>query len=134
MLTTMIDMLMSAEADAVCGVGHGERSKARVNQRNGYRHPDFDTRAGTLDLATPQAVLGQLRLDGLLERRRRAEAALTSGGRDLLTARVGTRVGAEASLFVGSPGSDLSAARSPRGRRRQARCATRRRSRRPTDR
>ena len=37
---------MSAEADAVCGAGHGERSEARVNHRNGYRHRDFDTPAG----------------------------------------------------------------------------------------
>jgi hypothetical protein len=43
LLTTMIDTLMSAEADAVCGAGHGERSGARVNHRNGYRHRDFDT-------------------------------------------------------------------------------------------
>ena len=34
LLTTMIDTLMSAEADAVCGAGHGERSSERVNSRN----------------------------------------------------------------------------------------------------
>ena len=56
LLTTMIDTLMSAEADAVCGAGHGEGSAARVNHRNGYRHRDFDTRAGTLDVAIPVSV------------------------------------------------------------------------------
>lgn len=78
LLTTMIDTLMSAEADAVCGAGHGERSEARVNQRNGYRHRDFDTRAGTLDVAIPKLRQGSYFPDWLLERRRRAEAALTS--------------------------------------------------------
>jgi transposase-like protein len=78
MLTTMIDTLMSAEADAVCGAGHGERSSERVNQRNGYRHRDFDTRAGTLDVAIPKLRSGSYFPDWLLERRRRAEAALTS--------------------------------------------------------
>ena len=78
LLTTMIDTLMSAEADAVCGAAHGERSEHRVNQRNGYRHRDFDTRAGTLDVAIPKLRSGSYFPDWLLERRRRAEAALTS--------------------------------------------------------
>src|SRR3954465_1395219 len=78
LLTTMIDTLMSAEADAVCGAGHGERSEQRVNHRNGYRHRDFDTRAGTLDVAIPKLRSGSYFPDWLLERRKRAEAALTS--------------------------------------------------------
>jgi putative transposase len=78
LLTTMIDTLMSAEADAVCGAAHGERSEHRVNHRNGYRHRDFDTRAGTLDVAIPKLRSGSYFPDWLLERRRRAEAALTS--------------------------------------------------------
>ena len=78
MLTTMIDTLMSAEADAVCGAGHGERSEHRTNHRNGYRHRDFDTRAGTLDVAIPKLRQSSYFSDWLLERRRRAEAALTS--------------------------------------------------------
>ncbi|BBX82143.1 hypothetical protein MAUB_00160 [Mycolicibacterium aubagnense] len=41
---------MGAEADALCGAGYGERSAERTNSRNGYRHRQFDTRAGTLDL------------------------------------------------------------------------------------
>ena len=78
LLTTMIDTLMSAEADAVCGAGYGERSSERVNSRNGYRHRDFDTRAGTLDVAIPKLRQGSYFPHWLLERRRRAEAALTS--------------------------------------------------------
>jgi putative transposase len=78
MLTTFINTLMSAEADAVCGAGYGERSTERTNVRNGYRHRDFDTRAGTLDVAIPKLRTGSYFPDWLLERRRRAERALTT--------------------------------------------------------
>jgi putative transposase len=54
MVKSFAERLMSAEADAVCGAGYGERSAERVNSRNGYRHRDFDTRAGTVDLAVPK--------------------------------------------------------------------------------
>ena len=78
MLTTFINTLMSAEADAVCGAEYGARSAERTNVRNGYRHRDFDTRAGTLDIAIPKLRAGSYFPDWLLERRRRAERALTT--------------------------------------------------------
>ncbi len=78
MLTTFINALMSAEADAVCGAEYGARSETRTNSRNGYRHRDFDTRVGTLDVAIPKVRQGSYFPDWLLERRRRAEAALTT--------------------------------------------------------
>ncbi len=43
LLSTFIAALMGAEADALCGAGYRERSDERSNQRNGYRHRDFDT-------------------------------------------------------------------------------------------
>jgi transposase-like protein len=54
LLTTFVNALLSAQADAVCGAGYGERSSERVNSRNGYRHRDLDTRVGTLDVAVPK--------------------------------------------------------------------------------
>jgi putative transposase len=78
LLTTFVDVLMSAEADAICGASYGTPSPDRVNVRNGYRHRDFDTRVGTLDVAIPKLRSGSYFPDWLLERRRRAEAALTS--------------------------------------------------------
>jgi putative transposase len=78
MLTTFINTLMSAEADAVCGAPYGMPGPDRVNVRNGYRHRDSGTRAGTLDVAIPKLRSGSYFPDWLLERRRRAEAALTS--------------------------------------------------------
>src|SRR3954464_11268611 len=78
MLTTFMNTLMSAEADAVCGAPYGESSPERTNVRNGYRPREFDTRAGTVELAIPKLREGSYFPDWLLERRRRAERALTS--------------------------------------------------------
>src|SRR3954471_20324863 len=78
MLTTFINTLMSAEADAVCGAEYGERSDARINVRNGYRPREFDTRAGTRQVAIPKLRAGTYFPDWLLEHRRRAERALTT--------------------------------------------------------
>ena len=77
MLGSFIQTLMGAEADAICGAGYGERIPERVNSRNGYRHRDFDTRAGTIDLAVPKLREGSYFPGWLLEPRRRAERALT---------------------------------------------------------
>lgn len=78
MLSDFIQVLMSAEADAACGAPYGVPSPDRVTSRNGYRHRDFDTRAGTIDVAIPKLRSGSYFPEWLLERRRRAEAALTS--------------------------------------------------------
>ncbi len=60
LLQTFVNTLLSAEADAVCGATYGQSSPERVNQRNGYRHRDFDTRAGTLDVAIPKLRQGSV--------------------------------------------------------------------------
>jgi transposase-like protein len=80
MVTSFAESLMSADADAdaVCGAAYGERSGERVNIRNGYRQRSWDTRAGSIDLAIPKLRQGSYFPDWLLERRRRAEAALVS--------------------------------------------------------
>ena len=78
LLTTFVNALLSAQADAVCGAGYGERTRERVNSRNGYRHRDLATRVGTLDVAVPKLRQGSLYPFWLLERRKRAERALTS--------------------------------------------------------
>ena len=56
MVQTFAEALMSADADAVCGAGYGQRSPDRSNTRNGYRHRGWDTRAGSIDLGHPQAT------------------------------------------------------------------------------
>src|SRR5689334_18905928 len=78
MVKTFAEALMSAEADVVCGADYGERSDERVNQRNGYRNRDWDTRAGSVELAIPKLRHGSYFPDWLLQHRRRAEQALVS--------------------------------------------------------
>ena len=73
-----INTLLSADADSVCGASYGVRDEGRTNRRNGYRHRDLDTRVGTLDVAVPKLREGSYFPEWLLERRRRAEGALTS--------------------------------------------------------
>jgi putative transposase len=78
MVRVFAEQLMSAEADAVCGAGYGERSEDRVNRRNGYRDRDFDTRVGTVELRVPKLRQGSYYPEWLFERRRRAERALVA--------------------------------------------------------
>ena len=46
LLQTVINALLSADADAVVGAEWGRPAPERVTQRNGYRHRDLDTRIG----------------------------------------------------------------------------------------
>jgi transposase-like protein len=78
LLGTVINSLLSADADSVCGADYGVASPDRVTQRNGYRHRELDTRVGTIDVAIPKLRQGTYFPDWLLERRKRAEAALIS--------------------------------------------------------
>ena len=39
--------MMSAQADQIGGAAHGERSEYRMNRHDGYRPPEWDTRART---------------------------------------------------------------------------------------
>jgi putative transposase len=78
MLKAFAEALMSAEASAMCGAALGERSEDRINSRNGYRVRDWDTRAGSIDLAIPKLREGSYYPDWLLVPRRRAEQALVA--------------------------------------------------------
>ncbi|HWB71708.1 MAG TPA: IS256 family transposase [Egibacteraceae bacterium] len=68
--------LMEAEVSEQIGAAHGERNpEARTAQRNGYRDRDWDTRAGTVELAIPRLRTGSY-FPSILDARRRAERAL----------------------------------------------------------
>jgi putative transposase len=91
LLQTMINALLCADADAVVGAEYGRPSPGRTAQRNGYRHRDLDTRVGTLDVAIPKLRKGTYFPEWLLERRKRAEAALITVVADCYLAGVSTR-------------------------------------------
>src|SRR5689334_14170669 len=78
MIASFANAMMSAQADQLCGAGYGERTEMRTNRRNGYRPREWDTRAGTIELAIPKLREGTYFPDWLLTHRRRAEQALVT--------------------------------------------------------
>lgn len=91
LLQSIINALLSADADAVVGAEWGRPSPGRTAQRNGYRHRDLDTRVGTIDVAIPKLRKGTYFPEWLLERRKRAESALITVVADCYLAGVSTR-------------------------------------------
>src|SRR6059036_271677 len=91
MVKDFAEALMSADAEALCGAGYGERSPERVNRRNGYRERDWDTRVGSIELAVPKLREGSYFPDWLLQPRRRTEQAFVSVIADAYLAGVSTR-------------------------------------------
>jgi putative transposase len=71
------ERLMALEVGGLTGAAHGERSDTRINQRNGYRERDWQTRAGTVELRIPKLRRGSY-FPAFLEPRRTAEKALTA--------------------------------------------------------
>ena len=91
LLQAVVEQLMSAEADARCGAGYGERSAERVNARNGYRGRPWETRLGEIDLQIPKLRKGSYFPDWLLEPRRRSEKALLAAIAEAYVLGVSTR-------------------------------------------
>lgn len=87
----MVETLMSAEADSVCGAPYRKASEDRVNRRNGYRERRWDTRVGTIDLSIPRLRQGSYFPDWLLEPRRRSERALVQVVTECYVRGVSTR-------------------------------------------
>jgi transposase-like protein len=76
LVQTVVEGLMSADADRLCGAEYGSISPDRINKRNGYRQRRWDTRVGSISLAIPKLRKGTYFPDWLLEPRSRAEKAL----------------------------------------------------------
>jgi transposase-like protein len=82
--------LMELETEGLCGAGPGERSPQRLNQRNGYRDRDWETRAGTVELRIPKLRKGSY-FPAFLEPRRLAEKALTAVVQEAYIQGISTR-------------------------------------------
>ncbi|WP_121251580.1 IS256 family transposase [Nocardioides ferulae] len=91
LLQTIINALLSADADAVVGAEYGQSTPGRTAQRNGYRRRPLDTRVGTIDVAIPKLRKGTYFPEWLLERRKRSESALITVVADCYLAGVSTR-------------------------------------------
>ncbi len=86
----MLQRLMEYEAASPCGAGRYERSEERLNQRNGYRERQLETRLGTLDLQVPKLRKGS-HFPGFLEPRRTTERALVAVVQEAYIQGVSTR-------------------------------------------
>jgi len=82
--------LMELETEGLCGARPGERSPQRLNQRNGYRDRDWETRAGTVELRIPKLRKGSY-FPAFLEPRRLAEKALTAVVQEAYIQGISTR-------------------------------------------
>src|ERR1700678_2649755 len=77
MIREFAQRMMDADVEVACNAGYGEVTPDRVNSRNGYRRREWDTRAGTVELAIPKLRTGSY-FPSFLEHRRRSERALAS--------------------------------------------------------
>ena len=84
------ERLMELEVAGLTGAGHGERSPERINQRNGYRNRDWETRAGRVELRIPKLRKGSY-FPAFLEPRRMAEKALAAVVQEAYVQGVSTR-------------------------------------------
>ena len=83
--------LMELETEGLCGAGHGERSPERINQRNGYRDREWQTRVGTVELRIPLKLRKGSYFPTFLEPRRLAEKALTAVIQEAYVQGISTR-------------------------------------------
>ena len=91
LLQHVMNALLSADADAVCGAQWGQQDPQRQAQRNGYRYRPLDTRVGTIDVAIPKLRSGTYFPQWLLQRRKRSETAVITVVADCYLAGVSTR-------------------------------------------
>lgn len=90
MIQYVAQRLMDLDVENLCAAAYGERSRERMNSRNGYRERLWETRAGSVDLKIPKLRKGSYYPD-FLEPRRTAEKALAAVIQEAYIQGVSTR-------------------------------------------
>jgi transposase-like protein len=102
-MRVLAQALMEGEGAGLIGAERHERTRDRAGYRNGSRLRTWDTRGGTLELASPKMRPGR---DGpsLLEPRRRVARARRAGGQAASVPGVSTRTGDDLRNALGLDG------------------------------
>ena len=77
MVQFMAQRLMDMDVEWRCGASYDEKTPERMKSRNGFREPDWDTRAGSIALKIPKLRQSSY-FPEFLQPRRTAEKALTA--------------------------------------------------------
>jgi len=104
----MANELMQLDVAQRIGARNYERSENRSNSRNGYRHVNWTTRAGEVDLAVPKLRQGSYYPDFLLERHNLTEEALLATVVEAYVNGVSTRKMDKLFKSLGADGIDKS--------------------------
>ena len=91
LLAAVLDQLLAARAEEMCGAALYEQSEDRVDYRNGYRDRSLVTRIGKIEIQMPRLRGQSLLTGGLFETYRRSEQALMAGIAEMVVKGVSTR-------------------------------------------
>ena len=91
LLKAVLEQLLAARADDMCGAALYEQSEERVDYRNGYRDRSLVTRIGKIEIQMPRLRGQSLLTGGLFETYRRSEQALMAGIAEMVVKGVSTR-------------------------------------------
>lgn len=90
-LEILLNSLISAKADEVCGAAYGERSLERTNCRNGYRERSLLTSAGDIKVKIPKLRTGTFFPEDIIERYCRVDRALVAAVAEMYVLGISTR-------------------------------------------
>ena len=109
MISFAAERLMEMEVGGLTGAAYGEKSPARLVQRNGHRGRDWQTRAGTVELRIPKLRKGSYSPDFFES----SNPNLSGNHGDHLTSQLHHQLGHHPSPEHQSPAAEQLASRNP---------------------
>jgi len=90
-LKSMLNQILEARADDLCGASRYEQNEDRVDYRNGHRDRSLVTRLGSIEIQMPRLRGQSILTGGLFEKYKRSEQALLAGIAEMVVGGVSTR-------------------------------------------